>query len=139
MYRHIAVLVDAGMLEVLAENRVRGMVERTYRLHWDRAGIDDADRAAMTADDHRRAFTAFTGSLLADFDRYLAREPADPVADGVTYQQAALWLTAEEHAELLTELRTAITARIGREPTRDRTPRVVSLVAVPGDRQTDRS
>jgi DNA-binding transcriptional ArsR family regulator len=131
MYRHVAVLAEAGVLEVVAETRVGGIMERTYRLSWDRAEIDAADRAAMTHDDHRRAFTAFTGSLLADFDQYLAREPLDPTADGVTYQQAALWLTDEELAELLTELRTAVTKRVGREPRPDRTCRVVSLVSLP--------
>jgi hypothetical protein len=85
----------------------------------------------MTTDDHRRAFTAFIGGLLADFDQYLTHEPADPTADGVTYQQAALWLTDTEMADLLAELRAAVTARIGREPDRNRTRRMVSLVAVP--------
>jgi DNA-binding transcriptional ArsR family regulator len=133
MYRHIAALTAAGVLEVLDEKRIRGTVERTYRVRWDRAEIDPADRAAMTPDDHRRAFTAFTGGLLADFDRYLTHEPADPTADGVTYQQAALWLTDEELAELLTELRTAVTTRKGGAPGPDRTRRMISLIAMPSD------
>ncbi|USX53159.1 helix-turn-helix domain-containing protein [Lentzea sp. HUAS12] len=133
MYRHVAVLADAGVLEVLQEKRVRGIMERTYRLRWDRAQLDESGRAAMTPDDHRRAFTAFTGSLLAEFGQYLARDPADPVADGVTYQQAAVWLTDEEHAELLAELRAAVTARTGRSPGEGRTRRMVSLVAMPAE------
>ncbi len=91
----------------------------------------------MTPDDHRRAFPAFTGSLLADFDQYLAGESADPTADGVTYQQVALWLTNEELAELLAELRTAVTARAGRDPGPDRTRRLVSLVVIPSDEVID--
>jgi DNA-binding transcriptional ArsR family regulator len=133
LYRHIAALTAAGVLEVVEEKRVRGTVERTYRVHWDRAEIDQADRDAMTPDDHRRAFTAFTGQILADFDRYLAREPADPAADGVSYRQAALWLTDEELSELLAELRAAITARTGREPGPGRTRRQVSLITMPTD------
>ncbi|MGW6442981.1 helix-turn-helix domain-containing protein [Lentzea sp. NPDC055074] len=129
MYRHVAVLADAGVLEVLEEKRVRGIMERTYRLRADRVQI--ADREAMTLDDHRRAFTAFAGSLLADFGRYLGREPADPAADGVTYQQAALWLTDEEHASLLAEVRAAVAARAGGEAGNGRTRRMVSLVAMP--------
>lgn len=130
MYRHVAALAGAGVLEVLDEKRVRGTVERTYRVSWHHAEID---RATMTTDDHRRAFTAFVGGLLADFDQYLAREPTDPTADGVTYQQAALWLTDAEMAELLTEIRTAVTTRIGREPTEGRTRRMISLVGMPAD------
>ncbi|OLF18557.1 helix-turn-helix domain-containing protein [Actinophytocola xanthii] len=131
MYRHVATLADAGLLEVLEEKRVRGAVERTYRVHRDRPALGAADRAAMSPDDHRRAFTAFTGGLLSDFDRYLAGKPTDPGADGVTYQQAALWLTDAELAELLAELRAAVTARLGGEPGAGRTRRMVSLVAMP--------
>ena len=32
MYRHIATLADAGVLEVDSEKRVRGTVERSYRV-----------------------------------------------------------------------------------------------------------
>ncbi|TDV44327.1 helix-turn-helix domain-containing protein [Actinophytocola oryzae] len=131
MYRHVATLAGAGVLEVLDEKRVRGTVERTYRVCWDRAALGPADRAAMTTDDHRRAFTAFVGGLLADFDQYLDGEAVAPDTDGVTYQQAALWLTDEETAELLTEIRAAVTSRTGREPGQGRTRRMVSLVAVP--------
>jgi DNA-binding transcriptional ArsR family regulator len=131
MYRHVAALAGAGVLEVLEERRVRGTVERTYRVSWRHAEIDPADRAAMTTDDHRRAFTAFVGGLLADFDHYLAQEPPDPTADGVTYQQAALWLTDAEMADLLAEIRAAVTARMGRDPGRGGTRRMVSLVAMP--------
>ncbi len=131
MYRHVAVLAEAGVLEVLAQKRVRGMTERTYRVCWERAEIDAADRAAMTTEDHRRAFTAFVGTLLADFDRYLAGAPTDPTADGVTYRQAAVWLTDDELTDLLAELRATITARLAHEPARDRTRRVISLLTIP--------
>ncbi|GAB3429015.1 helix-turn-helix domain-containing protein [Actinophytocola sediminis] len=133
MYRHIATLTAAGILEVVDEKRVRGTMERTYQVRFDRAELAPADRAAMTADDHRRAFTAFVGGLLADFDHYLAGQPADPTADGVTYRQAAIWLTDDELAELLTELRTAVTARGGNDPAPGRVRRVISLIAVPTD------
>jgi DNA-binding transcriptional ArsR family regulator len=131
MYRHVAALASAGVLEVLDEKRVRGTVERTYRVSWRHAEIDPADKAAMTTDDHRRAFTAFVGGLLADFDQYLVDEPADPTADGVTYQQAALWLTDTEMGELLAEIRAAVTARLGRDPGQDRSRRMISLIAMP--------
>jgi DNA-binding transcriptional ArsR family regulator len=133
MYRHVATLAAAGVLEVLDEKRVRGAVERVYRLSWRDAELDPADRAAMTTDDHRRTFTAFVGGLLADFDRYLAHEPADATADGVTYQQAALWLTDAEAAELVAAMRALVTARRDHEPGRNRTRRMISLVTMPAE------
>src|SRR5687767_9335525 len=73
LYRHVHTLVEAGVLEVVGEQRVRGAVERTYRLNGPAAELDADALAAMTPDDHRRAFIAFVASLLADFDRYLER------------------------------------------------------------------
>lgn len=133
MYRHIATLTTAGVLEVVEEKQIRGTVERTYQVRWDHAEIDAAERATMTPDDHRRAFTAFTGGLLSDFDRYLAGAPADPTNDGVTYRQAALWLTDEEAAELLAELRTTIKTRMANHQTTGRTRRMISVIAMPAE------
>jgi len=131
MYRHIAVLAEGGVLEVVEEKRVRGTVERSYRVRKEEAVVDPAARAAMTREDHQRAFTTFATSLMSDFDRYLAQEDADPHLDGVVYRQAAVWLTEEEFAEMVEEIEHAVVSRIGRATEDGRIRRVVSLVVVP--------
>src|SRR6266571_709728 len=73
LYRHVARLVDAGVLAVVAERRVRGAVERTYVLRASAALITPDQVATMSADDLRQAFMAFVAGLLGDVDRYLAR------------------------------------------------------------------
>ncbi|TDD39873.1 helix-turn-helix domain-containing protein [Saccharopolyspora elongata] len=133
MYRHVAVLAEAGVLEVVEEKRVRGTVERSYQVRQERAVVDSAARATMTLEDHRRAFTAFSASLMADFERYLAQEGAAPATDGVVYRQAAMWLTEEEFAALIDEIQAAIIARTGNEPSGDRSRHVISLVVVPNN------
>ncbi|MCS7478785.1 helix-turn-helix domain-containing protein [Umezawaea endophytica] len=130
MYRHIAVLAEGGVLEVVEEKRVRGTVERSYRVRKEEAVVDPAARATMTRDDHRRSFTTFAASLMGDFDRYFAHGDADPNVDGVVYRQAAVWLTDEEFAEMVQEIEHAVVSRMDHD--RDgRTRRVVSLVVVP--------
>ncbi|WP_426513525.1 helix-turn-helix domain-containing protein [Dactylosporangium sp. McL0621] len=131
MYRHIAVLVEAGVLTVVDERRVRGTIERSYRVNQEQGVIDATARAAMTPDDHRRAFTTFAASLMGDFDRYLTHEHADPQRDGVVYRQAAVWLTDEEFAAMVTEIEHAVVSRTGNTRDGDRARRVVSLVVVP--------
>ena len=131
MYRHVAALADAGVLEVVSEKRVRGTVERSYRMRQEHALVSPAARAAMTREDHRQAFTVFSASLMADFDRYLAHDDADPVADGVVYRQAAVCLTDEEFAELIEEVQAVIGARVGKAQSDGRTRRILSLVAIP--------
>src|ERR1700689_5411248 len=101
LYRHVARLVAAGVLAVVAERRARGATERTYTLRLSAAQLSPAEVAAMTPDEHRQAFMAFTAGLLGDFDRYLARKDRDPVRDGIGYRIAALWLTDAEYMEFL--------------------------------------
>ena len=50
LYRHIAVLADAEVLEVADERRVRGAVERSYRLRRENAVLDPA---TMTLEGHQ--------------------------------------------------------------------------------------
>jgi predicted DNA-binding transcriptional regulator YafY len=96
LYRHVARLVSAGVLQVVAERRVRGAVERTYMLRPAAASIRPDEVAAMSAEDHRHAFMAFVAGLLADLDRYLRRSDADPLRDGVGYRMAGMWLDDAE-------------------------------------------
>ncbi|WP_262702188.1 MULTISPECIES: helix-turn-helix domain-containing protein [Streptomyces] len=133
MYRHISTLTQAGILEVVNERQVRGTVERSYRVRQDKAVVDADARTAMTKDDHRQAFTVFTGALMADFDRYLSRDDADPAREGVVYRQGAVWLTDEEFAELVEEIEAAVARRTHTTPGDGRTRHIISFVLVPDD------
>jgi DNA-binding transcriptional ArsR family regulator len=137
MYRHIALLTEGGVLEVVDEKRVRGTVERSYRVSSEQAVVDPAARAAMTHDDHQRAFTTFAASLMNDFGRYLTHSNADPHADGVVYRQAAVWLTEEEFTAMVEEIEHAVVSRMGNARDDTRTRRVVSLVVVPDKPRTE--
>src|SRR6201996_5794102 len=88
LYRHVAMLVDAGVLSVVAERRVRGAVERTYVLRVAAATIHPAELESMSRDDHRQAFMAYVAGLLGDFDRYLSRDEIDLLRDGVGFRMA---------------------------------------------------
>nr|WP_239521160.1 helix-turn-helix domain-containing protein [Blastococcus saxobsidens] len=137
LYRHVGVLAGAGVLAVVGERRVRGAAERSYRLVLEATSVSAEDLAAMTADDHRRAFTTFVAALLADFDRYVDRgdvggEGVDLSRDGVGYRQVGLWLTDEEFTELAGELRAALQARLANRPGDERRRRLVSVVHLPG-------
>jgi DNA-binding transcriptional ArsR family regulator len=116
VYRHVALLTDAGILEVEGEQRVRGFVERHYRLRRDRAVIDAARAASATPDDHRRIFATAMAVLLAEFSGYLDKPGADPVRDQVGYRQHAIWLTDAERERLIEGLREAIVPVLGHGP-----------------------
>jgi DNA-binding transcriptional ArsR family regulator len=133
LYRHVEVLAEGGVLEVAEERRVRGAVERLYRLRADRASIDPATIASLTADDHRRGFALAMAVLVAEFNLYLDHEQADPVEDLVGYRQHAVWLSPEELAALIEGMRAAILPVLSNEATEDRTRYLLSPILFPAE------
>ena len=138
LYRHVARLVTAGVLAVVAERRVRGAVERTYVLRTSAASIGLDELAGMTADQHRQAFLAYVAGLIGDFDRYLARGDIDLLRDGVTYRIAGMWLDDAELRDLARELATVIQTRLANGPKRGRKRRIFGTVLLPGSNDSAR-
>ncbi|MGH7921065.1 MAG: helix-turn-helix domain-containing protein [Candidatus Dormibacteraceae bacterium] len=131
LYRHVGLLAAGGMLEVTGEKRVRGGVERAYRLRGAGARITPEEAAAMTPDDHRTAFAAAMAALLADFNAYLDQPQADPVADMVGYLQVPLWLSKAELASMIEGERAILAARAGNQPAPERRLYVLSPILFP--------
>jgi DNA-binding transcriptional ArsR family regulator len=137
VYRHVDLLARAGVLEVAEEQRVRGAVERHYRLRQDRAVIDLEAARKMTREDHRRTFASAVAALVAEFDAYLDRDASDPVADLIGYRQHAVWLDPAELEAMIGELRAAIAPRLANEPRPGRTRYLLSPVLFPSEPSTE--
>ncbi|KAA2260139.1 helix-turn-helix domain-containing protein [Solihabitans fulvus] len=131
IYRHVGVLADAGVLEVVKEERVHGAVERQYQLSGTRPRIGVEAAEAMSRDDHRRGFAAAMAVLLAEFDAYLDRDQAAPVADLVSYRQATLWLSHDELADMINEMRQVLLSRQANRPAPGRAPHLLGTILFP--------
>ncbi|MFE4515570.1 helix-turn-helix domain-containing protein [Kitasatospora sp. NPDC056783] len=131
MYRHVALLAEAGFLEVADEQRVRGAVERHYRLRQDRPAVDADAAAAMSPDDHRRGFAAAMAVLIAEFNAYLDRDGADPVADAVSYRQGTLWLSPDELVQMTHQLLAVLGPWLANQPAPGRAPYLLSPIRFP--------
>lgn len=137
LYRHVARLVDAGVLAVVAERRVRGALERTYVLRVSAATVDLDELDQMSRDDHRQAFMAFVAGLLGDFDRYLTRDHVDLLRDGVSYRMAGLWLDDAELVDLARDVARVLQPRLANPPRPGRRRRILGSVLIPGEEAPD--
>ncbi len=131
LYRQVGTLVEAGVLEVTAQRKVRGTVERTFRLRAERASVPEAELASMSPDDHRAAFLAFVAALLADFDRYLAAGTPDLVRDLVGYRQAGFHATDAELLEVIGTIQAALRPYLQAGPGSGRSRRLLSTSLLP--------
>ncbi len=131
VYRHVARLAEAGVVQVVSERPVRGAVERTYALRATAARIDPSEVARMSAEEHGQAFLAYVAGMLADTDRYLASGDIDPIRDGADYRVGALWLTDTEFAAFLRDLASVVQPRLAHGPGRGRRRRLLYGVVLP--------
>ncbi len=131
VYRQVHRLVRGGVFEVESVRQVRGAVERRYRRGAGRAVVDANDARSMTLDDHRRGFTAAMAALIADFNVYLDRGDADPMADEVSYRQFTLWLRPAERSQLIVDFQRVLRARATNKPGAGRDPYMLSTVLFP--------
>jgi hypothetical protein len=137
LYRHVARLVDAGVLAVVSERRVRGALERTYVLRMTAASIGLDELESMSPEDHRHAFLAFVAALLADFDRYLASGDIDFLRDGVSYSLTGLWLDDAELTDLRRDIFRVFQPRLANPPKPGRRRRSLGSVLLPGGQPAD--
>ncbi|MST33630.1 helix-turn-helix domain-containing protein [Acidimicrobiaceae bacterium USS-CC1] len=131
LYRHVALLTKAGVLQVAAERRVRAVVERTYMLRAHAAQVQPDEAAAMSPEQHLAAFMAYAAGMLADVERYLTTGTPDPQRDGASYRVGAMWLSDAEHAELVRDLVAVFQPRLANPPAKGRRRRTLYNVSVP--------
>jgi hypothetical protein len=133
LYRHVARLVDAQVLQMVAQRKVRGTVEHTYVLRLAAASILPDEISAMSPAEHRQAFMAFVAGLMADADRYLRRPDLDPIRDKISYRLGGLWLDDAEFDQLLQDLTRVLAPRAANGPRPGRRRRILATVLLLGD------
>jgi DNA-binding transcriptional ArsR family regulator len=131
LYRHVAALVDGGVLQIAEERQVRGASERTYRLRAEAASVGPEEARAMSVEEQGQAFIIFVAGLLADFDRYLARNQVDLAGDLVIYRQSGMYLSDDELLELIHDLGEVLAPRLALPPSAERTRRILTTILVP--------
>lgn len=133
LYRHVGTLVDAEVLTVVAERKVRGTVERTLRLREERTSVD-ADELELDVEALRGGFLAYLASLAGAFDGYLDGPRTTLAADLVGFRQVAVHATDDEWRTALTAMREAVAPLLQREqaPPEARR-RILATVSLPVD------
>jgi len=133
LYRHLGILLNAGIIEVVAKRPVRGVIERSYALAPGKAVLKGSDLVDASREDHFRYFSTFAASLLGQYSRYLSRDHIDLEADGVGYREVVLNLSDREFRDMIAGLQALIRPLLANKPNKRRTARVLATVLLPFD------
>ena len=134
LYRHINLLVEGGLLEIVEEHPIRGTVERVYALAGP-PSLRAEDLAGMKKKDYEQSFAIFVSSLLNDARYYLSTKPDDQeidvLADGVEVTKLQLLLSEGEFRTLNAQIFEMIMSAAKNGPAPNRKRRVFSYVFIP--------
>ena len=124
LYRHVKLLLGGGLIEVAKEERIRGTVEKTYRLTQNQ-GLEMSNHAIGTL------FKTGLVSLTTAFQKYFAQENPDPVRDMLSFTTSTLMMTDEEYLDFLMKLNRVFGEAITNRPEESRKPRRLTLISSP--------
>lgn len=131
LYRHINRLVEDGILEVCGENKIRGTVEKVYRLRHNPFQEMEALGTSGHKEEHDNLFYTFAMTLLSDFNQYTSRKGYDFVKDQVGFRSFPLYLNDEECLEFLDGLKGLLQNVIDNGPAEGRSLRKFSFTVMP--------
>jgi hypothetical protein len=138
LYRHLQILLEAGVLEIVSEQRVNGATERTYHVIRDAVRLTEGDVRAMSRDEHTQAFSGYAAMLIDTFTRYMQTTPLENLGrDGMGYTHLVTYLTPDELAQLQRELQTIVVRLTQHTPEPERKRFTLALISIPDERNSE--
>lgn len=131
LYRHIKALHEHRCIEVVSEKKLRGTIERTWRLTKDPFGTNP------TSEDITFLFQNGLLSLLSSFQKYFSSEDADPQRDLLSLSTSTLLLTDEEFMNFLQKIGAILNEVIQNQPIEGRKPRRITFISSPCEKEDE--
>jgi len=125
LYRHVNILLDAGCIRVIAEQGIRGAVERRFALVEQPMG----ESPSMAEVDQLIQGTLM--SIASDFSRYFAGGDVDPQRDMLSVSASTLMLSDVEMLEFLQRIGSVINDYVQNGPGEGRKARRMCLISSP--------
>lgn len=138
IYRHVALLLEAGFLKVTDSRPVRGTVEKTYTLNADQSVLGPEDMAQLSSEEHIDYFNTWVGAVLQRGTSFLANTTGDPRDKGFGYRFNPLWLTDAELTEVKNQLEEMYAKYRDRGGDPDRKRQILTTIFIPDPDHSDK-
>lgn len=135
LYRHIKKMIEDNIIEVCEENKIRGTVEKVYKLKENPFEQIEKEVKEYNPEGHFNLFYSFVMALISDFQNYLSEDNYDLEMDGVGFRSYPIYLNEEEMTEFIDDFRKLLLKYVSNEPINSRTLRKFSYVMMPGKDQ----
>ncbi|WP_185830662.1 helix-turn-helix domain-containing protein [Siminovitchia terrae] len=136
LYRHMNLLLEANLVEVIETKKVKGTEERMFSVKRDNLHIPESEVEKTSREDHIQHFSVYHGNLFQLATSYLAEtSPEQYEKEGFSYAYIPLHLSDEEFQELTQTIQQALEKVVHNHPTSARTTRIFASMFIPQDSQ----
>lgn len=130
LYRHLNKLVEGGVIESVAQNQVRGAVEKVYALS-SNSSITPQEFMESSKEEKLGVFIQFVSGLINSFGSYVEQEHIDLVKDGVSFRQIDLHMSDQEFTEFVQGLGALYQKYVQNTPDQNRKKRTIATIIIP--------
>jgi len=131
LYRHIGRLGKSDVIVVEKSVKVRGAVEKTYRLNDSFAQLGYGDFAKLKPEEMNAIFIAFCAGLIADFAQYTGSGDVNLARDQVQFSQVPVWATDTEMTQFNETLSAGLDRLHAQTPDAGRNLRIFTSILMP--------
>lgn len=98
LYRHINILIEANILIIAAERKIRGSLERTLALN-----INELSKPQNSENIPKQAFS-FLMKIYSKFEKYFCKDSSVPDKNKIFFNNTVMMMNDDEFDEFLSEL-----------------------------------
>ncbi len=124
LYRHINILIEANVLSVVDENKIRGSVERTLALNVAKLRKKNAN------EDIPQQALKFLMNIYAKFEKYFNNANCIHGINNVFFNNTIMMMTDQEFDQFLSDMQ-ALFVKHRYEMADGRKPRDISIISSP--------
>jgi len=124
LYRHINILIDADVLSIIAEKKIRGSLERTLALN-----VDELKRHNTTEDISQQALR-FMMTTYTKFAKYFNRENSVLGTNKIFFNNTVMMMNDQEFDLFLSDIQSLL-VKYQFEGSDGRKPRDISIISAP--------
>ena len=129
VYRHLSKLAQDGIIEVVQENRIRGVVEKVYALSVSLLQNDALDH--LSGETYMNLFLEYMMGLMQEFELYTSQGKIDIANDGTGFSLMPIYATKEELAQAGQKISEILMPLAQNQPTPERRYQNVGLIFTP--------
>lgn len=124
LYRHINILIEANILVIVEEKKIRGSVERTLSLN-----INELSKPSHSENIPQQAF-GFLMGIYSKFEKYFGKDTSVSKGNTMFFNNTVMMLTDSEFDEFMSDLQ-KLFVKYHFEAADGRKPRDISIISAP--------